>query len=215
MKRFKFIFFLLFLTAFLVSCKSKVIETPLSEYKALRVDASDGVVEVEFPTQLQSQQVIEIHPRVEGTLEKVYFKEGTPVRKGELLFQINPYVYQQQALSCQANLYAAQKKLTNAEFEVQKVTPLVEKDIVSNYELVANLMNAQLRLADGRLYDKTGIIDRASGIVNPTTGTVLLKAVFPNPNRDLATGSSGTVIIPLGNLLILTTDSAKSISSKC
>ena len=281
MNRLNFTLLLLFIAVFFSACKQKVAETPIPEYRAMQIALSDGVVAVEFPTQLQSQQVIEIRPRVEGTLEKVYINEGAHVTKGELLFQINPDVYQQQVLSCQANLYAAQAKLANAEFEVQKVTPLVEKNIVSDYELksaqmnlkvaqagveqaqaaleqaninlgytkitspasgvasainiregalvqvmmqtplttisadgdifayfsisekllkpndrTATPQNAQLRLADGTLYDKTGVIDRASGIVNPTTGTVLLKAVFPNPKRDLATGSSGTVIIP-------------------
>ena len=280
MNRLNFTLILFFTSTIFFACKQKVSETPIPEYKAMQVALSDGVVAVEFPTQLQSQQVIEIRPRVEGTLDKVYIKEGAHVTQGELLFQINPDVYQQQVYSAQANLYAAHAKLANAEFEVQKVTPLVEKNIVSDYELKsaqmnlkvtqagveqaqaaleqaninlgytkitspasglssainiregalvqimmqtplttisadgdifayfsisekllktnerATLQNAQLRLADGTLYDKTGVIDRASGIVNPTTGTLLLKAVFPNPNRDLATGSSGTVILP-------------------
>ena len=282
MNRFIFTISLFFLFCFFFACKPKVPDTPIPEYKAMKVLLSDGVIEVEYPTQLQSQQVIEIRPRVEGVLEKVYIKEGAYVRKGELLFKINPDVYQQQVYSCRANLYAAQAKLTNAEYEVEKVRPLVEKNIVSDYEMKSAQMNlkvaqaaveqaqaaleqaninlgytqitspisgsasainiregalvqvmsqlpmttisadgdiyayfsvseklispnkryesppkAQLRLANGTIYDKAGVLDFASGIVNRTTGTVLLKAIFSNPNRELTTGASGTLIIPI------------------
>jgi len=281
MNRLNFTIFLTCLTLFFFACKPKVSVAPIPEYKAMKIILSNGAIQVEYPTQLQSQQVIEIRPRVEGTLERVFINEGARVKKGELLFQINPDVYQQQVYSSQANLNAAEAKLANAEYEVQKVKPLVEKDIVSEYELKSALMNlkaaqagveqaraaleqakinlgytkiispisgvasainiregalvqvmsqaplttisadgnmfayfsiseklinpnerpayipkAQLRLANGTLFSEVGELDFASGIVNPTTGTVLLKAVFPNPKRELSTGSSGTVIIP-------------------
>ena len=247
----------------------------------MEIILSDGIIAVEYPTQLQSQQVIEIRPRVEGTLERVFIKEGAQVKKGDPLFQINPDVFQQQVYSSRANLNAAEAKLANAEYEVQKVKPLVEKNIVSDYELKSALMGlkaaqagveqaqaaleqaninlsyttikapisgstsainiregalvqvmsqtplttisadgnmfayfsvseklvqpnerpayipkAQLRLANDMLYSGLGELDFASGIINPTTGTVLLKAIFPNPKRELTTGSSGTLIIP-------------------
>jgi membrane fusion protein (multidrug efflux system) len=282
MNKLRFPIFFIFFIFFFFSCKPKVAEAPIPEYKVMKIALSDGVVEVEYPTQLQSQQVIEIRPRVEGTLEKVFIKEGAHVKKGEPLFQINSDVYQQQVLSSKANLYAAEAKLTNAEYEVQKVKPLVEKNIVSEYELKSALMNlkvaqagveqaqaaleqaninlsytqiiapisglastiniregalvqvmsqtplttisadgdmfayfsvserivnpnerpaayipkARLRLANGEIFSEVGELDFASGIVNSTTGTILLKAVFPNPKRELTTGSSGTIIIP-------------------
>ena len=274
-------YFLIILIILFSACKPKVTETQIPNYKAMQLALSSGVILVEYPTQLQSRQVIEIRPRVEGVLERVLINEGARVKKGELLFQINPDVYQQQVYSGQANLNAAEAKLANAEYEVQKVRPLVEKDIVSEYELKSALMNlkaaqagveqaraaleqakinlsytqitapisgsasainiregalvqvmsqsplttisadgdmfayfsisekllnpnerpayvpkAQLRLANGAMYSEFGELDIASGIVNPTTGTVLLKAVFPNPKRELTTGSSGTLIIP-------------------
>ena len=281
MNRLNFTTFLVCLILFFFACKPKVSEAPIPEYKVMKIILSDGEIQVEYPTKLQSQQVIEIRPRVEGVLERVFIKEGAQVKKGALLFQINPDVYQQQVYSSRANLNAAEAKFANAEYELEKVKPLVEKNIVSDYELKSALMGlkaaqagveqaqaaleqaninlsyttitspisgfasainiregalvqvmsqtplttisadgdmfayfsvsekilnpnerptnipkAQLRLANGTIYSGLGELDFASGIVNATTGTVLLKAVFSNLKRELTTGSSGTLIIP-------------------
>ena len=54
----------------------------------------------------------------------------------------------------------------------------------------------ELQLNDGTIYSEKGRIEAISGIIDPTTGSVTLRAKFPNKNRLLISGGSGTIILP-------------------
>ena len=54
----------------------------------------------------------------------------------------------------------------------------------------------ELQLSDGTIYSEKGRIEAISGIIDPTTGSVTLRAKFPNNKRLLLSGGSGTVILP-------------------
>ena len=53
-----------------------------------------------------------------------------------------------------------------------------------------------LRLADGTMYNEPGKVTKVSGVINQTTGSVSMIARFPNPNRLLKSGASGTIVVP-------------------
>ena len=61
---------------------------------------------------------------------------------------------------------------------------------------LAALPNVQLVLNDGSLYSQEGRIESISGVIDTSTGSVQLRAVFPNPGRLLHSGSSGNVLLP-------------------
>jgi membrane fusion protein (multidrug efflux system) len=63
-------------------------------------------------------------------------------------------------------------------------------------EKIANFPPVQLRLVNGDIYSESGRIETVTGQVNPSTGSVAFRAVFPNPDRLLADGSSGVILIP-------------------
>lgn len=63
-------------------------------------------------------------------------------------------------------------------------------------EALANMPEVQLELNDGSLYDIKGKIESISGVINRQTGTVGVRAVFPNDSRLLHSGASGCVIMP-------------------
>jgi len=54
----------------------------------------------------------------------------------------------------------------------------------------------KLKLADGTVYGHEGKMAAISGVIDQATGSVQLKAVFPNPEKVLKSGGSGTIIIP-------------------
>ena len=54
----------------------------------------------------------------------------------------------------------------------------------------------ELQLSDGTLYSEQGRIEAISGIIDATTGSVTLRAKFPNKKRLLISGGSGTVVLP-------------------
>lgn len=81
-------------------------------------------------------------------------------------------------------------------FDEKKLLLLADSLKGTLQQKVMKLPPAELILADGTVYPQKGKIALGSGLVDPTTGTLLLKAVFPNPQELLRTGSTGTVRLP-------------------
>ena len=52
-----------------------------------------------------------------------------------------------------------------------------------------------IKLNDGSLYKAKGRIETVSGVVDPATGAVQIKALFPNPERELLSGSIGNIVL--------------------
>src|SRR5690606_16670045 len=65
-----------------------------------------------------------------------------------------------------------------------------------------------LILANGSLFSHKGRVDATSGAINTATGSIRVRATFPNPENTVRSGSSGVVVIPL------TIDSAIVIPQK-
>ena len=61
---------------------------------------------------------------------------------------------------------------------------------------VENMPAIQLQLNDGSVYEEKGKIESISGVIDKETGTVGVRAVFPNASRLLHSGASGNVLIP-------------------
>ena len=65
----------------------------------------------------------------------------------------------------------------------------------STAEAVSKMDAVGLQLSDGGMYDKPGKVASISGIINKTTGSVSLRADFPNPNRLLHSGATGNIVM--------------------
>ena len=63
-------------------------------------------------------------------------------------------------------------------------------------EALKQMPSIELQLSDGTIYSEKGRIESISGIIDPTTGSVSIRARFPNHNRLLLSGGSGNVILP-------------------
>ena len=61
---------------------------------------------------------------------------------------------------------------------------------------LVEMPDVELQLSDGTIYSEKGRIEAISGIIDPTTGSVTLRAKFPNKKRLLISGGSGTIILP-------------------
>ncbi len=62
-------------------------------------------------------------------------------------------------------------------------------------DVLKNLPKVKLELADGSIYGEEGIIETISGVINPSTGSVSVRAVFPNRGGILHSGASGRIIL--------------------
>lgn len=83
----------------------------------------------EFVGQTAASQTVEVRARVQGMLEKVLFKEGAAVRKGQILFQIQKSEYQAKVLAAKATLLKAEAELAQAKErsdEIQAEAKLAE-----------------------------------------------------------------------------------------
>ncbi|MBQ8673937.1 MAG: efflux RND transporter periplasmic adaptor subunit [Bacteroides sp.] len=63
-------------------------------------------------------------------------------------------------------------------------------------EALKNMPPVQLKLEDGSIYAETGKIESISGVVDPQTGTISVRASFPNQGGILHSGFNGTLLIP-------------------
>ncbi|ABQ07140.1 MULTISPECIES: efflux RND transporter periplasmic adaptor subunit [Flavobacterium] len=262
----------------------------VKEYKTLTLQPESATLNSDYPASIQGQQNIEIRPRVEGYIDKIFVDEGAVVKAGQPLFKISAPEYEQQVRTATASIKSAQADLSSAKLAVNKVKPLVEKGIISKYDLEsaqytyesalaslaqanAALVNAKtnlgyttvtspvngvvgsipfrlgslvssntaeplttvssignvyayfalnekallnftkdsgaslnqklksmpavsLLLSDGSAYDQKGNIETVNGLINTETGTVNVRARFPNPKGIIRSGSSTTVRIP-------------------
>lgn len=81
-------------------------------------------------------------------------------------------------------------------FSRRRINCSTTREYGSMDKALAALPNVQLVLNDGSLYSQEGRIESISGVIDTSTGSVQLRAVFPNPGRLLHSGSSGNVLLP-------------------
>lgn len=275
----------------LVSCNPKgennqqnVLELPIR--KIITVNRN---LEEKFAATIRGKQDIDIRPQISGFITEVKVDEGDIVKKGQVLFVIDPVQFQEAVNVARANVEVAkanvettalteknkkelamQKVISEYDYQVAKnelernksllvlaQAQLVsaEKDLsytrvtspsdgiigqipfrvgslvnpsmtqpmttVSEYseiyayfsmtekkllELSQNKLGGEdvrnmlppvkLQLADGTIYNKPGTIRTISGIIDERTGSVSVRAQFPNKNRLLRSGGTGVIIMP-------------------
>ena len=87
---------------------------------------------------------------------------------------------------------------------------LTEKDAMSMTQAsLGEMPSVQLRLADGTIYNHEGKVTKMSGVIDAATGSVQIIALFPNAEKLLKSGGSGSIVIPKSN------SSAIVISQSC
>ncbi len=62
--------------------------------------------------------------------------------------------------------------------------------------IIEQMPPVELRLTDGSIYAHLGRIETVSGVIDPATGSVSVRALFPNPDRLLRSGGAGNILIP-------------------
>jgi membrane fusion protein (multidrug efflux system) len=105
------------------------------DYAVLTLQPRPATTYNDFPATIQGEDIVEIRPMVDGYLESIYVDEGATVKKGQLLFKIKNPQYDQAVVTANAAIKIAIADVNAAKMDVEKVRPLVEKDIVSKYEL--------------------------------------------------------------------------------
>lgn len=85
----------------------------------------------EYTGRFDSVETVEVRARVSGYLDEVHFTDGQTVKKGDLLFVIDPRPFERTLEQAQAELLLAKTKVQNLNLDVVRGRPLVERRIIS------------------------------------------------------------------------------------
>src|SRR5689334_17759326 len=115
--------------------KPAAVAPPPPEVYVAPVIQEDVPVYLDLVGQTQGFQDVDIRARVEGFLDSVNFREGSFVRKGDLLYEIDPKPLRAALAAARADLETAKARLEKATNDVKRYRPLVPKQAVSREEL--------------------------------------------------------------------------------
>ncbi len=96
-------------------------------------------VSAESTGRVEAQYSVDLVARVPGFLLKKYFTEGDFVKKGQILFQIDPREYQLEVNNSQAAVNQYSALLTNAQQELNRANALVKEDLISRSDVDQSL----------------------------------------------------------------------------
>ncbi|HYS27280.1 MAG TPA: efflux RND transporter periplasmic adaptor subunit [Vicinamibacterales bacterium] len=108
---------------------------PPPEVYVTDVAVKDVPVYLELAGQTEGFEDVDIRARVEGFLESVDFREGSFVRKGDLLYRIDPKPFEASLAGSKADLATAEARLDKAANDVKRYAPLAALRAVSQQEL--------------------------------------------------------------------------------
>ncbi|MDX8385366.1 MAG: efflux RND transporter periplasmic adaptor subunit [Gallionella sp.] len=248
---------------------------PPPEVEVITVGTSNATITRDLPGRLQAFRTAQVRARVEGVIEKRLFQEGSEVKSGQALFQIDARTYKAAAESARAELAIAhqnvaryqsllkgnavsqldydlaaakakqaeailsqaEETLENASVPaaisgrigrslvtegafvgrgeatllatIEQLDPIYANFTQSGSDLLrlrqavkagklkhADSADVDLVLEDGGIYPLKGKILFTDMAVNPSTGSVSLRARFPNPDRELLSGMFVRVRFP-------------------
>ncbi|MGD0022271.1 MAG: efflux RND transporter periplasmic adaptor subunit [Smithellaceae bacterium] len=248
--------------------KTPVAQGP-PEVAVVTIQPKQVALTTELPGRTSAYLVAEVRPQVDGIIQKRLFTEGSDVKAGQVLFQIDPALYRAALAKAEANLTALQLRVdrlrellvekavsqqdyddaaaalkqTQADIQtarinlkyttitapisgrigkssvtegalvtaqqpealatIQELNPIYVDVPQSTAELLrlrrglkegrlnqngANQKKVKLILEDGTAYPLAGTLQFRDVTVDPTTGSVNLRAIFPNPNGILLPG---------------------------
>ena len=277
------IVFFAFCLALLSSCGNKGNDTgKVPEYAVQELQKTTADLMKAYPATIKGRQDVEIRPQVSGFITKLCVDEGATVRKGQLLFIIDPTQYEAAVRTAKASVATAEAAVNTQQMTVDNKIELNKKQIISDYDLSmaknslaqakAQLATAQqnysftqvkspsdgvindipyrlgalvspsmatpmttvseidevyvyfsttekellamtktggtikeeiskipaikLQLIDGTTYDAEGKVDAITGVIDQSTGSVSMRAIFPNKEHMLRSGGTANVLIP-------------------
>jgi membrane fusion protein (multidrug efflux system) len=193
----------------LSSCNNDNVQGPPPPQKipVVKVIKHDVPIYSSYLGQVYGQKDIPIRARVEGFLESIEFKEGSKVKKGQLLYTIDPQSLEAASNAQRSQVTAAQTALSKARSDLDRIKPLAEANAVSKSDLdaaqaaydaaVADLNAAKSNLRSSNIdLSYTQVRSPIDGIIGETmarVGEFVGKA--PNPVILNTVSKTDTIIV--------------------
>lgn len=212
------LFVLLFLLLSFSSCEHKTEPPPPPpvDVSIFTVEPRTVPITPEYVGFANSSHPVEIRARVEGYLDSIAYTEGSLVKEGQLLFQIDPKPLQAEVDKAKGELMRQQAVLENAKLTVDRLAPLYQKKAASKRDLdnaIANKLQAeasvvsagaQLALAEINLgyatiqSPVTGLSDKAKwregALINPGTNSLMTTISVVDPIWVVFTVSDNDIL---------------------
>jgi RND family efflux transporter MFP subunit len=182
------------------------------EVNVVAVEQKDVPIVSEWVATLDGYVNAQIQPQVTGYVVKQTYKEGSPVRRGDILFEIDPRPFQALVDQAQAQLAQAQAQMGKTQLDVERDTPLakeraiaqsqMDNDVQANLAAQAAVQSAKAQVEQAQLNlgftHVTSLVDGIAGIAQiqlgnlVNTNTVLtsvsqvdpIKAYFPISEQE-------------------------------
>ena len=149
---------------------------PPPEVGVVTVSPNDIGLVTELPGRTEASRVAQVRARAAGILQQRLFREGSDVKAGQPLFQIDAAPYRATLASAQATLARAEANLAQAQAQAQRYKPLAEAHAVSEQEYigaVAAQKQAEADVAAGKAAVQTAQINLGYASVNsPIAGRI-------------------------------------------
>ncbi|MCI5710681.1 MAG: efflux RND transporter periplasmic adaptor subunit [Prevotella sp.] len=133
---------------------------------------------------------------------------------GDLPYRVGALVSasSQQPLTTVSNISTMQVYFSMTEKELLDMT----KTAGGLHAAIKDYPAVKLQLADGTIYEHPGHVATVSGVIDPTTGSVSMRADFPNPQHLLKSGGSGSIVVPhtSSSAIIIPQDAVAQVQDK-
>ncbi len=156
--------------------------------------------DVEFPGRIMAVNSVEIRARVTGYLDKVNFREGTDVKSGEVLFEIDPRPYQVDLDRAKGNVTQARGRLKRMKGDYERAQGLEAKGAISKEEM--SRVTSERTVAEGALKVNEAALKLAelnmdfTEVKAPIGGRISSRTVDPG-NLVKADDTSLTTVVSL------------------
>jgi len=163
----------------------------------LKLEQTEVDVPQSYVADIQAVHFVEIKPKIEGFIDAIHVDEGKKVKKGETIFRLKSTEFIEDLKEAEAGHKQAIAKLKTAQYEVDRISQLVERKIISQIRLDQVLAEKEaaefeVKQAESRMQRSNAVLGY-SNISAPFDGTLsrilLKKGSLVTPN-DLLTNIS-------------------------
>lgn len=143
-------YIVLFILPLLAGCgdkKETARRMPVPEISVAHPLVQDITLTKEYPGYLTSEKTVDLVGRVNGTLQTIAYAPGSRVRQGQVLFVIEPTVYQDNVAQAEAALNTAKANLEYAQNNYERMQEAAKTDAVSQIQVLQSKSNVASSLA--------------------------------------------------------------------
>jgi RND family efflux transporter MFP subunit len=147
----------------------------------IKLEAAKAGSALTLPAQLQAFTNAPIYAQVSGYVQKWFVDIGTPVKKGQLLAQIDPRTYEAALVQAKGSLARDAAALANAKTDLARYQTLAAQNAISNQQLITQ--QATVSADAGVVETDKGLVDQASinlaytRIIAPFDGVVTSRSI--------------------------------------